>query len=149
MPAKVELSAAVEEHQLAWLNDAMTPYQLPDVGKALRCVLVYVQQEAAAELVFGQVRRRPRARTGPHGTAIRQAIPHCSHLQRGSLTLVLHPQTQLCILRRVEPCSASPLSSHGRHTGSWGFLLPCALTASAPCTTVQPRMYTAPPPTPA
>jgi hypothetical protein len=38
------------------LNEACTSYELPDLGKAVRCVLLlYVQQEADAAVVFGQV----------------------------------------------------------------------------------------------
>ena len=38
------------------MNEACTSYELPDLGKAVRCVLLlYVQQEADAAVVFGQV----------------------------------------------------------------------------------------------
>jgi hypothetical protein len=101
MPAKVELSAAVEEHQLAWLHDALTPFKLPDVGKALRCVLVYVQQEADAQLVFGQVSARARTvwtrrdKRSPSPQLVRGRVRSLPGNRRG------------CSQHRVKPCGAS------------------------------------------
>jgi hypothetical protein len=52
---KVEFKVAVETHQLQWLHDALRIHNLPDLGKALRCLITYVQREENDAHVIGKV----------------------------------------------------------------------------------------------
>ena len=54
---KIDIEVAIEPHQLEWLQDAVRDYKLPDLGKAMRCLIVYIQTEADNANTFGKVRR--------------------------------------------------------------------------------------------
>ena len=47
---------------MEWLEKAKGDFDLPDIGKAMRCLLVYVEKEVIPTALFGAVRNSTQVR---------------------------------------------------------------------------------------
>jgi hypothetical protein len=53
---KVERGYELNEDHVEWLREMAAKFDLPDEGKALRCVLDFAMTEADADAIFGEIR---------------------------------------------------------------------------------------------
>ena len=54
--SKVEHAFELNPDQLAWLEDMVETYGLPDVAKALRIVLDHARSDGDPDLIFDEIR---------------------------------------------------------------------------------------------
>ncbi len=53
---KIDVTFTINPDMEQMLKDAMEKYDLPDISKALRCVLDYVIEDGDKDQIFGKIR---------------------------------------------------------------------------------------------